>query len=199
MIVQNRDVIGSMPALAVGGVGSNPTGFSIYLLITKKRKLMKEYQRTLFKKFKGHLAERDGCVGVIAGYSNNSLIMAVLHNGWSRQATEDIDVIDPMYLGGCYKFKYVDKEHLRATDEPLPRIRLKTLEELVKDPGVKLRYDNNTLSYIGHSSMMAIINNNMLELLGKEVEIKSRDLLGDNMVFAGDYTYYDWMYELIKD
>jgi hypothetical protein len=93
----------------------------------------------------------------------------------------------------------VNKNHLRVIEETLPRIRLKTLEELVKDPGVKLHYDNNTLSYINHSSMTAIINSDMLELLGKEVEIKGRDLLGSNPVFVGDYTYYAWMYELIKD
>jgi hypothetical protein len=155
--------------------------------------------KKLYEETKGLLIRQRGHIGVVAGHDNSSLIAAypvgTTFYAWNESAISSKDCIDEKFLNKGYEFSYTDKENVVGYKESLKRIRMKTLEELAQDPLVTLHFSGTAVNYISCKNTPAIINDSMLQYLGKEFTLTEKNISTvDGYIMPGKWTAYPWMY-----
>ena len=169
--------------------------------IKKNKGEMEMTMQEIYKRTDGMLVDHNGKIGTIVGYSGEFLVAAFRAKDgcWSLEDRCDIDYIDKRFHNSAYKFAVVRPSQI-ISEKPV-KIRLKTLEELQKDPKVKFRFtEKGCVSYISSDYNLAIINDNMLKHLGKTIEIT--DVAGtvrNGWTGPDGWTYYPWMYVIVED
>ena len=156
--------------------------------------------KELCEEYKGMLAKSSGVIGVICGYDRTSLIMANLEVGQGFNACEDDErFIDDRYDTSLYRFLFISED--QVISDKKRTLKMKSLQELVCDNGVKVVMDKinpASISYIGlKSGKGAIINSDMISLLGSEVEVNPKpEVYGSERYYSaikGGWAIHPWM------